>query len=1172
MNKKNLLRIFEPRIQTRLKFILAAIMLCFGVALFNINRSSIVQAQTNPWMNTSLTPSQRASLLLAAMTQTEKLAMVIGSGSSGYVGNVPANTRLGIPALHLEDAGAGVADGMTQVTAFAAPITIAASWDTTLMQNNAAATAAEQKGKGVNIQLAPMMNIDRVPQAGRNFEGTGEDPYLSAQMAVASVTGIQSQGIIATAKHYIDNDQETNRMSINSVVDNRTQHEIYLPPFKAAVQAGVGAVMCSYNVVNGTYACENPTTQNSWLKSELAFTGFIMSDWGATHSTVASAVNGLDMDMPGNDNFFSATNLQNAINAGQVPQSRVDDMVQRILKSMFQVGLFDNAPTGSTGANVQSAAHTQLVRDGAAQSTVLLKNTNSVLPLNTATIHTIAVIGSAASTNPIATGGGSSQVNFPYTITPLQGITSRAGTGITVNYVAGATSSVVPSTYLKTPGGATGLQGQYYTNTTLTGTPVLTRTDANVDFNWTSGSPGAGVAATNWSVRWTGTLTPPSTGTYSLMLTSDDGSRMYVNGALVVNNWSDHGDQTVSSSIQLTGGQAYTIEIDYYQAGGGDDVHFAWITPSGFSAATTAASGADVAIVVTGVTSSEGSDRSTLALNDDALISAVVAANPRTIVVVYSPAQVLMPWSNQVAAILVGGLPGQEEGNSLASVLFGDVNPSGKLPYTIAQNASDYPANTAQQWPGVNGNANYSEGLLVGYRWFDSQNITPLFPFGHGLSYTTFSYANLSVSPATTTSTGNVTVAFDLTNSGTRAGAEVPQLYLGFPAAAGEPPKSLKGFQKITLQPNQTQHITFTLTPDLFSYWNNTWQVATGVYPVMVGSSSRDIRLTGSFQVGTTGSTLTPTSTTSTVTPTFVPPTNTNTPTPVVTSTGCGTTNIALNKTATSSSNENAGTTPNLAVDGNTGTRWSSAFSDPQWIQIDLGSTQSICHAKLTWETAYGKAYQIQVSNDAATWTTIYSTTTGTGGVNDLTGLSGSGRYIRMYGTVRGTQYGYSIWEFEVYAGATSPTNTSTFVPPTNTNTPTPIAGCGTTNIALNKPTTSSANENASLTPNLAVDGNTGTRWSSAFSDPQWIQVDLGSTMSICHVKLTWETAYGKAYQIQVSNDAATWTTIYSTTTGAGGVNDLTGLSGSGRYIRMYGTVRGTAWGYSLWEFEVYGG
>ncbi len=357
--------------------------------------------------------------------------------------------------------------------------------------------------------------------------------------------------------------------------------------------------------------------------------------------------------------------------------------------------------------------------------------------------------------------------------------------------------------------------------------------------------------------------------------------------------------------------------------------------------------------------------------------------------------------------------------------------------------------------------------------------------------------------------------------------------------------------------------------------------VGSGRYIRMVGT----VRATGygyslwEFEVY--GPTATPTNTP-------VPPTATAT----TVSSGCGTTNVALNRPATSSSNENAGTPPSLAVDGNLGTRWSSAYSDPQWLQIDLGSMLSICHVKLTWEAAYGKSYQIQVSNDAANWTTIYSTTTGDGGVDDLTGLSGTGRYIRMYGTVRGTAYGYSLWEFEVYTGSTVPTNTPvatntatkalTFTPTatntatatrTSTATATAIAtttACGTTNVALNRPATSSSNENAGVTPNLAVDGNTGTRWASAFSDPQWIQIDLGASMNICHVKLTWEAAYGKSYQIQVSADGTLWANLYSTTTGDGGVDDLTGLSGNGRYIRMYGTVRATGYGYSLWEFEVY--
>ncbi len=265
----------------------------------------------------------------------------------------------------------------------------------------------------------------------------------------------------------------------------------------------------------------------------------------------------------------------------------------------------------------------------------------------------------------------------------------------------------------------------------------------------------------------------------------------------------------------------------------------------------------------------------------------------------------------------------------------------------------------------------------------------------------------------------------------------------------------------------------------------------------------------------------------------------------------CGTANLALNKTATASSLENAGDPASAAVDGNLGTRWSSAFSDPQWLEVDLGSTQTICQVTLNWEAAYATAFQIQTSPDGSTWTSIYSTTTGTGGTQTLN-VTGSGRYIRMYGTARATQYGYSLWEFSIYGPAGSGGGT-----------------CGTTNVALNKTATASSLENAGDPASAAVDGNLGTRWSSAFSDPQWLEVDLGSTQSICQVVLNWETAYGKAFQIQTSPDGSTWTSIYSTTTGTGGTQTLN-VTGSGRYIRMYGTARATQYGYSLWEFSVY--
>ena len=1164
---------------------LLVLMLAFLAALLGAVRPAA--AQTQPWMNTALTPLQRANLLLAAMTQDEKNILMHGGAPSAYVGNTDAIPRLGIPALYLHDGPAGVANGNGGVTAFPAPITLAMAWDTNLAQQYGTAMGQEFLGKGANVALGPMMNLDRIPVGGRNWEGYGEDPYLSARMAYYEIIGIQSQGVIATAKHYLNNEQENNRSGVSSDVDERTQHEIYLPPFKASVQAGVGAMMCAYNLINSVYSCENAVAQNQYLKNEMGFQGWMMSDWFATHSAVASANNGLDMEMPGNGWFGSA--LTSAVASGQVSQSQYDNIARRVLTSMFQMGLFDHAPSGNINADVRTTAHTQVARTVAAEGLVLLKNANAVLPLTTA-IHSIAVIGSAASTNVIAVGGGSGWVSPPYVISPLQGITSRAGSGVSVTYTQGdvATGAVVSSQYLKTPGGATGLQGEYFTNTTLTDSATLTRTDANVDFNWNSGAPGAGIAAANWSARWTGTLTPPSTGSYVLMLTSDDGSRMYVNNTLVVDNWGDHQDQTASGSINLTAGQAYTIRIEYYNGGGGDDVHFAWLTPTDnvFAAAANAAHAADVAIVVVGTTSGEGSDRASLSLpgTQDALISAVTAANTRTIVVAYAPAQILMPWSGQAAAILFSGMPGQETGNALADVLFGDVNPSGKLPFTIAQATTDYPVNTTAQYPGVNNHAAYSEGMLIGYRHFDAHAVTPLFPFGHGLSYTTFNYANLSVTTTGGATPTGVTVAFDVTNAGSRAGSEVTQLYLGYPSSAGEPPKGLKTFQRVTLAAGQTQRVSMTLAPADWSYWETAshgWAVAGGTYSVMVGSSSRDIRLTGSFT--STG-----------VTP----------PTPMPTATPMSGSNLALNRPVTCSSDENAGTPCASAVDGNTTTRWASAFSDPQSITVDLGSTKTLATIVLNWEAAYATAFQIQTSNDAATWTTIYSTTTGTDGVQSLS-VSGSGRYVRMNGTTRATTFGYSLWEFEVY-GTSGATNTPTRTPtpivgasntpvavtntPTRTNTPpgptlTPTrtntlagptatpAGCGSTNAALNKPATASSVLGGNTAP-MAVDGNTtSTRWESIQGvDPQWMQIDLGSTQSICHVKLIWETAYGSSYQIQTSPDAVTWTSIYTTNTGDGGIDDLTSLSGSGRYVRMYGTVRATGYGYSLWEFEVYTG
>jgi beta-glucosidase len=957
------------RVTKRSLSVAAALLISIGSLAAG---STAAQAATNPWMDASQPPSTRADELLTAMTQAEKLTMLHGGASCGYVGCIDGNTRLGIPALHLQDGPVGAGDGFTGVTQMAAPMAGAASWDTALMQQYGQVLGSEQWGKGTNIVLAPTINIVRDPRWGRAFESFGEDPDLAGQIAAADIQGIQSQGPMAQVKHYAVYNQETNRNSTadNAIVSNRVIREIYTPAFETSIkQGGADSAMCSYSEINGPFACENGPLQNGILKGDMGFSGFITSDWGATHSTVNSANNGLDMEMPGSTFYGSA--LTNAVNGGQVSQATLNDHVHRILQAMFAQGLFDRAQTGNTGATVTTAAHVSTARQVAEEGSVLLKNSGSILPLGSGTTS-IAVIGAGASTSVMYQGGGSAGVNPSSTVTPLQGIQARAGGAVTVTYTANASTAV------------------------------------------------------------------------------------------------------------------------------------------------TNARAANVAIVVVNKGEGEGSDLSNidLASADNTMISNVAAANPNTIVVVNSGSAVTMPWANSVRGIIEAWYPGQQYGNALAALVWGDVNFSGKLPVTFPQSLADVPASTSAQWPGTNGQVQYSEGLGVGYRWYDAQGKTPLFPFGYGLSYTTFSYANLTVGAPD--SAGNVPVGFDVTNTGSRAGAEVAQVYVGQPASASEPPKNLRGFQRVQLNPGQTQHVAVTLDPRSFQTWTTAWATTGGTHQIYVGSSSRDIRLTGSVNI--TGTTAPP--------------------------------DVALGRPATASSTESSLYPAANAVDGNPSTRWSSQFTDPQWIQVDLGSVQTIDRVHLVWEAAYASAYQIQTSTDGTTWTTARSITGSTGGDNNNTGLNASGRYVRINGTARGTQWGYSLYSFEVYPPAGNPP------PPSN--------------LALGRPATASSVESTLYPAANAVDGDLSTRWSSQFSDPQWIQVDLGSVQTVGRVHLVWEAAYASAYQIQTSTDATTWTTVRSITGGTGGDNNNTGLNASGRYIRINGTARGTQWGYSLFSFEVY--
>ena len=815
------------------------------------------QAAAQPWLNPAATPGDRADALLAQMTSAEKTTMMHGGASCPWGACVDAIPRLGIPQLRLQDGPAGVADGAGGVTQLPAPVAGAASWDSALMQQYGQVIGNEEWGKGANVVLGPTINIVRDPRWGRAFESLSEDPYLAAQLGAADITGIQSQGPMAQVKHYADYNQETyrNNPQDNVIMSDRTQREIYLPAFEAAVQqAHVFSVMCSYASVAGTFACENAQLLRTVLENQLGFTGFVTSDWGGTHSTVNSANNGLDQEMNGAD--FYGTALTNALASGQVSQATIDAHVRRILVAMFASGLFDTTQSGAITTPVTSTAHTNAARQVAQEGSVLLKNANNVLPFGGG-VHTVAVIGDDAGVDAMTAGGGSAHVNAPYVVTPYQGIKSRGGGAVTVNYAQGVTApngQLLDSQYL-TPssGSGNGLFAQFYNGTGLSGTPVLSRVDPTVNFIWGGASPAAGVPATSWSAKWTGTLRPPTTGTYTFALNSDDGSRLFINGQQVINNWFDQPPTTRTGTVNLTAGQAVSIEVDYFQDGGGSQVSLNWQIPNQnlHGPAVALARSSDVAVVFVSNAEGEGADLGNIDLSgvQNQLVSDVAAANPNTVVVVNSGSAVTMPWANAVRGIVENWYPGQEDGNAIAGLLFGDVNFSGKLPVTFPQSLADVPAHTTAQWPGQNNQVQYSEGLQVGYRWYDAQNKTPLFPFGFGLSYTTFSYASLSVS--TPDSGGNVAVGFDVTNTGSRAGAEVAQVYVGQPASAGEPPKNLRGFQRVQLNPGQTQHVTTALNARSFQTWvNGAWANTAGSHSILVGSSSRDIRLTGSVTIG----------------------------------------------------------------------------------------------------------------------------------------------------------------------------------------------------------------------------------------------------------------------------------------------------------------------------------
>jgi len=835
-----------PPLSTRfLRVFCAQRATIWGNSLWEIELHSPVRCQPDP-----RPIDEQVDEILSAMTLEEKTSFVHGETAM----SLRAVPRLKVPALQLADGPLGIRWGTS--TAFPAPIAMAATWDVALVKRFGEAIAQEFRNKGRQVWLGPGMNIIRVPQCGRNFEYYSEDPFLAARMAVAAITGAQAHGVVACAKHYACNNQEFERTTVNVQADERTLREIYLPAFEFAVrEANVLAVMASYNRINGPYATASQPLLSDILKDEWGFQGFVVSDWGAVHDTEDTALAGLDLEMDGaspTGAYWGNGQLLAAVQGGAVAESAIDDKVRRILRALLFTGIMD-APWDSPDEEI--IAHRALVREIAREGIVLLKNEGNLLPLDKNAAQTIAVLGPNHAEARIG-GGGSSAVTPYYAVGPLAGLENVAGPQVQFVSALGVPASddyvPAPASFLTPPGGAgNGLRGEYFSNRLLQGVPAIVRTDATVNFNWGSGSPHASIPANEFSVRWSGTLTVPTTGTWDLGMATDDGFRLWLDGALLIDDWQNHGLQAIRTTLQLVGGEPHELVIEYYEDAGEAAAVLICAQNTALDEAVTAATGADAALIFVGLTSareSEGFDRGSIDLtgSEQALIHAVRAVNPNTVVVIVAGSQVgFEGWVDDVPAVVQAWYGGQEAGNAIADVIFGEINPGGRLPMTFVRRWADHPAYGL--YPG----GVYSDGLDVGYRYFDHAATPPAFPFGHGLSYTTFEYSDLTIDTALLASNGVVSVSFTVENTGARAGSETAQVYVRDVATSvPRPVKELKGFAKVRLELGSAKSVTVELGPRAFAYYDvasSDWRIEPGTFEILVGSSSQNIRLSGSF-------------------------------------------------------------------------------------------------------------------------------------------------------------------------------------------------------------------------------------------------------------------------------------------------------------------------------------
>ncbi|KAK9779271.1 putative beta-glucosidase [Seiridium cardinale] len=830
-----------------------------------------------PWLDTSLPYEERLLAFIAQLNDTQKYAMVQGdtvlddngTGVNACIGHISGNDTLGIPAICMGDGPVGVGNSLDNVTTFPAPVAAASTWNTTVQYLFGQALAQEHMGKGRNVVLAPTINILRSPLWARAAETLSEDPWLTARMAVAGIEGIQSQGALACPKHFAAYNQDTNRfgldpewVAIDAQVDKRVLHELYFPAFKASVQeADAASIMCSYNRLNGYFTCENDWLLNTTLRQEWGFEGFVVADWYfSTRSTVGAVMAGLDISMPGGDltdeygfPAYYGDLLVEAVNNGSVPHSRLDDMVERVWRYMFKLGMVDNPVTGASLSYVRTQAHLDLTQQMAEDGTVLLKNEDRTLPLAPDKYSKIAVFGvDATDQSQVSENHGGFVIDSTLVVqAPLDALKRRGvADNITVEYAEAYPGTgqfaTIPSSMFKDGG----VNVTYYTTTDFSG-PV----------NETDFVPNITIATfpsdlwQAWpqvfSADYEATFLPNTTGTYHFSMYGQGTALLYIDDVLVANMSCANFGNYVQGIAYLEADTEVKLSLKYHMGyslstgGYGVTLGVNVGNQTRDAEADALAEWADVSVIFVSDRLSEGADSAlglSLPGDQDALVARLSKISKKTIIVLNTNSAVLMPWVDSVDAVLEAWYAGQQVGLALERLMFGDVSPSGKLPLTFPKTLED----TIQ----INSNIEvpFSEDLYVGYKGYDKNGIEPLFPFGHGLTYSEFSLHCMAVS----SNESAVIVKATLKNDGAVDARQVVQLYVGYPEEADEPPKLLRAFEKVEVPAGKSVLVELVVKTEDLMVWSEAsqgWAFVNGTYDIMLGFSAGDIQSNQSLEL-----------------------------------------------------------------------------------------------------------------------------------------------------------------------------------------------------------------------------------------------------------------------------------------------------------------------------------